>query len=184
MENKQIPKDQAQRDLAINTIDSNVLVSASAGSGKTFIMTQKVAKLVSGEIENCSVPQPISNMMIVTFTRASAKDLKIQVTAALIEAIQKLKDEAFKEKDPKKKEAINEKIDNLKEQMEDVATASISTIDSLCSNIVREYSDLADVDPSFTIMEEDESNLSLEKAIKNVMKELNNNPDEDYSDVS
>ncbi len=180
MENKQIPKDQAQRDLAVNTIDSNVLVSASAGSGKTFIMTQKVAKLVSGEIENCNVPQPISNMMIVTFTRASAKDLKIQVTAALIEAIQKLKDDLFKEKDPQKKEAINAKIDNLKEQMEDVATASISTIDSLCSNIVREYSDLADVDPSFTIMEEDESNLSLAKAIKNVMKELNNNPDEDY----
>ena len=180
MEEKQIPKDQAQRDLAINTIDSNVLVSASAGSGKTFIMTQKVAKLVSGEIANCNVPQPISNMMIVTFTRASAKDLKIQVTATLIEAIQKQKDEYAKEKDPKKKEEINQKIENLKEQMEDVATASISTIDSLCSNIVREYSDLADVDPSYTIMEEDESSLSLAKAIKNVLNNLNNTPDENY----
>ena len=178
--NLEIPKDQAQRDLAINTLDSNVLVSASAGSGKTFIMTQKVAKMVSGSIESSPTPKPITNMMIVTFTRASAKDLKTKVVEAIIKTIQDLKDKYSQEKDNTKKAEINKTIELLKGQMEDVAIASISTIDSLCSNIVREYSSIADVDPSFTVMEEDEANLSLSKAIKNVLRELNKNPDEDY----
>ena len=174
------PKDQKERDLAINTIDSNVLVSASAGSGKTHIMMERVGTMAKGEIENCDTMFDVVKFMIVTFTKASAKELKYKVADTLLEAIQNISSEIKKERDVDKKKQLEDKVVHLKKQMEELPLASISTIHSLCSQIVRQYFQQADVDPAFIVMEEDESELLFNKAVSNVLRNVNESPTEDY----
>ena len=157
-----------EQQAAINSVDKDTLVSASAGSGKTELMMEKVARMVVGGIKGhekeCT---PIKKMMIVTFTKAVARELKVRVVSKLTETMQK--------------PGVDRK--NIIRQIEDVAIANISTIDSLCTNIVRTYFDAAGVDPTFTIMDEDESKLYLNRAIKKVLEEENTMMHQEYIDL-
>ncbi len=165
MEEKTWSKEQLS---AINSVDANTLVSASAGSGKTELMMEKVGRMVVGEIEGHKGKENnIKNMMIVTFTKAVARELKVKVVNKLTETLQKPK--------------VDRK--RIIEQIEDVAIANISTIDSLCTNIVRTYFDEAGVDPTFTIMDEDESKLYLNRAIKKVIEQKNLEMKQEYVDL-
>jgi len=156
MKNKEKKEWSPEQLNAINSVDKDTLVSASAGSGKTELMMEKVSRLVLGKIPNHKEPMGIKKMMIVTFTKAVAKELKVKVVLKLTETMQEEKAKARE----------------IRNQIEDVAIASISTIDSLCTNMVRNYFDVAKVDPTFTIMDEDESALYLNRAINRVI-ELN-----------
>ena len=61
-----------EQNEAINSVDKNTIVSASAGSGKTTIMMERMSRLMSGEI--AKDPVAVQNMLIVTFTNESAKN--------------------------------------------------------------------------------------------------------------
>ena len=56
----------------IEFTENNLLVSAAAGSGKTTVMIQRVCELMTREKE----PVPISKFLIISFTKASASDMK------------------------------------------------------------------------------------------------------------
>ena len=79
-----------EQEEAIKAIGKNALVSASAGSGKTALMMEKVARLViNEEIDGLKEPMHIKNMMIVTFTKAVARELRTKVVKKLTEQIYK-----------------------------------------------------------------------------------------------
>ncbi len=139
---------------AIKSIDKDTLVSASAGSGKTSLMMEKIARMVANEdIDGLKEPKDIKKMMIVTFTREVARELKIKVAGKLLKSIFTYPDKA----------------ERLREQIEDIAIASISTIDSLCSSIVRMYFQKAEVDPAFAVMEQEEADLYFSRAVTKVV---------------
>ncbi|MBE5763569.1 MAG: hypothetical protein E7338_05045 [Clostridiales bacterium] len=140
---------------AIGSIKQNTLVSASAGSGKTSLMMEKIARMVANkDIKGLDKPMQIKNMMIVTFTKEVARELKIKVAGKLVKSIYAYPDEA----------------EHLINQIEDISIASISTIDSLCSSIVRMYFQKADVDPAFTVMEQEEADLYFFRAVTKVLR--------------
>ena len=66
---------------AVNAKNRTLLVSAAAGSGKTYTLTQRIIKAI---IED---GQDITRLLIVTFTRAAAGELKAKISKALGEAI-------------------------------------------------------------------------------------------------
>lgn len=68
-----------QQKQAINTRDKTLLVSAAAGSGKTATLTERIVKKLTDE----NNPSNISKMLIVTFTRLSAADLKRKISNAI-----------------------------------------------------------------------------------------------------
>ena len=74
-EKKEDVKWTDEQKQAISDRGKNLLVSASAGSGKTAVMTQRIVDLVCDE-EN---KVPISKFLIVTFTNASAQDMKLKI---------------------------------------------------------------------------------------------------------
>ena len=87
-----------EQNAAINSIGQNTIVSASAGSGKTTIMMEKVARLISGELvvdDNSKVET--NSMLIVTFTKASARDLKNKTAKKIKALINKTNDEELQE---------------------------------------------------------------------------------------
>ena len=64
----------------IKTLDKNILVSASAGSGKTSTMVEKILQIVKNGVD-------IDNMLIITYTVASANEMKQRLRFAIVGAI-------------------------------------------------------------------------------------------------
>ena len=96
-----------------------VLVSASAGSGKTFVMIEKIISLIlRGEAD-------VSSVLAVTFTNLAAGEMKERLRAALVARINEERDAAARAR--------------LKAQLSEVATADISTLHSFCTNVIRRY---------------------------------------------
>ena len=101
---------------AINTRDKTLLVSAAAGSGKTATLTERIIRSLTDR----QAPADISRMLIVTFTRASAADLKAKISKALSEKM------------------IEDPTDShLASQLVALGSAHISTIDSFYYDIVK-----------------------------------------------
>ncbi len=99
---------------AVDVRDRTLLVSAAAGSGKTYTLTQRIIKAI---IED---GQDLSRLLIVTFTRAAAGELKAKISKALGEAI-----------------AEHPENIHLQRQLIKLGSAHISTIDSFFSEPIR-----------------------------------------------
>lgn len=105
---------EAQRN-AINAPVCDLLVCAAAGSGKTTVLTQRVIESLISE-EN---PVDITKMLIVTFTKASAADLKAKISRAITEKI-----------------GEEQGSSRLRRQLLELDRAQISTIDSFCLRLL------------------------------------------------
>lgn len=125
--------------LAITSRGGNLLVSASAGSGKTTVMIERIVSLLS---EGAS----LDNMLICTFTRASAADMRDKLA-------QKLSERAA---------AGDERAEK---QLVKLPTAEISTLHSWCQRLIRNYFYELGVDPAFEILEEKDAEVALFEAI-------------------
>ena len=79
---------------AIDKRDSNILVSASAGSGKTAVLVERIIEKVLNEFLD------VDKLLVVTFTNAAAQELKEKILNAIYKALET-------ETDPKKKSIIN-----------------------------------------------------------------------------
>lgn len=102
--------------IAINTRDRSVLLSAAAGSGKTATLTQRIIESITSKDD----PLSLDEMLIVTFTRAAAAELRERISSALTSAL-----------------ANDPTNAHLTRQTVLLGSADISTIDSFCLNIVK-----------------------------------------------
>lgn len=101
---------------AINTRGKTLLVSAAAGSGKTATLTERIIRSITREQD----PADLSRLLIVTFTRAAASDLKTKISKALADALAK---------DPANR--------HLASQVMLLESAHICTIDSFYNDILK-----------------------------------------------
>lgn len=125
-------RDQVHRDRICSDLHSNLLVEASAGSGKTSSLTQRI---VAGLREGVYDPQ---RMAAVTFTKKAAAELRGRLRVAL-------EDELLLGSSPRLLTAL-EQLDSI----------FIGTIHSFCSRLLRQYPVEAGVTPGFREIEEDE----------------------------
>ena len=98
--------------------EGKVIVSASAGSGKTKIMVERILRLV------CSEKASISDILAVTFTNKAAAQMKERLRAALLDEI---------------KISSGKKRDYLKSELDALGIAQISTVHSFCGKLIRTY---------------------------------------------
>ena len=124
---------------AIENSGHDILVSASAGSGKTKVLIERIIGKITKE--NISV----ENLLVVTFT--DAKEMKDRLITALQQELQT----AF---DPKLKK-------HLQQQLMQVNTADISTLHAFCMRLIREYYYLLDLDPNFRLLADDTERVLL-----------------------
>ena len=127
-----------KQKLAINTRGKTLLVSAAAGSGKTATLTERIVRSITDE----SNPADISKMLIVTFTRLSAADLKRKISNAISEQL-----------------ANNPTSRHLSRQLVLLESAHICTIDSFYLNIVRENFQRLNLPSNFRLADEGEMAL-------------------------
>ncbi|MBQ2000399.1 MAG: UvrD-helicase domain-containing protein, partial [Clostridia bacterium] len=137
----------------------NVLVSAAAGSGKTAVLTQRVIDRVL----NGDNPIDIDRLLVVTFTNASAAEMRKRIS----DALQKVIDED------------KENIRAAKQKML-LESASICTTDSFCNNLVRENFTQLDIKPDFNIAASSQLALFSDSAMNEVIDGYYANDDEDF----
>lgn len=133
---------KAQRR-AIESDESCILVSASAGSGKTTVMIERILRLID---EGASLNQ----MVICTFTKAAAADMRGKLLNKL-----------------SKKAADGDK--NATSALKMLPSAEISTIHSWCNRLIKTYFYLADIDPAMELMDEVARGLMLSSCVDEVV---------------
>ena len=114
-----MPNWNPQQLKAIQTKDKNIMVSASAGSGKTTVLIARLMDLVVKD------RVPIDAILAMTFTEAAASEMKKRLAASLQKAYEETKD-------PEERAYITR-------QLTSIQTAHISTIHSFCLSILQEY---------------------------------------------
>ena len=138
-----------------NVIDyrgKNMLVSASAGTGKTTVMIERIATLIAEGVD-------ISQIVVVTFTNLAAAEMKNRLAAKLLE---------------------RRGDRRIAEQLEKLDNAAICTIDSFCSDLLRNYFYVVDIDPAFTILDSVTVASLRKNALDDVFREYFKSGDESF----
>ncbi len=139
---------------------SNVLVSASAGSGKTTTMIEKILDLVVNK------HIPLNKLLIVTYTKASASELKVKLYNKLSERISKEDDLKL--------------VDFLNEQLENIETSEIGTVHSVCKKIIKKYFYAIEQDTNFILLDSSEEVYLFGTATANVFNKLIGDNDDNF----
>ena len=147
---------------AIDERGRTLLVSAAAGSGKTAVLTERIIRMLT----DTEHPADISRMLIVTFTRAAAGELRARIAKALSETI-----------------ALSEQKDYLSRQLMLLGSASISTIDSFYYDLVRANFQEANFPASVRLADETEL-LALRRELMNEVVDEMYAENADFSLVS
>ncbi len=135
---------------AIYERSKNLLVSAAAGSGKTAVLVERVIQTLLDEEE----PLDVDRLLILTFTKAAAGEMKERIRHAIEEEL-------------KKRPASH----HLRRQLLLLPGAAISTFHSFCMDLVKRYAYRLQMDPNFRILDEAEERLLRQEVLENLLEE-------------
>jgi len=127
-----------EQKLAINTTGCNLLVSASAGTGKTSVLVGRIINLIADQ-EN---PVDLDRLLVVTFTNAAAAEMRGRIGQSLAEELDR---KPFSRR--------------LRRQLQLINMSSIGTIHSFCLDLIRQNFFKIRLDPAMRVLGEDEAAL-------------------------
>ena len=139
----------------------SLLVSAAAGSGKTAVLVQRIIGMVTDPIH----PIDIDRLLVMTFTRAAAGEMKDRLQKAL-----------------EKEVLAHPQDEHLLRQLNLIHAAQITTIDGFCAWLLKNYFHLIDLDPGFRIAEEGECRLLRADVMQELLEEHYADPDPRFTE--
>ena len=132
----------------------NLLVSAAAGSGKTFTLVERIVQNIEkGKYR-------VDELLIVTFTNAAAAEMRERIEKKLMDKIESHPD--------------------IARQLVLLPSASISTMHSFCQRLIRENFAVADVDPKFRLLNEQERELMRQRVVRELVERKYETQDEAF----
>lgn len=137
-------KRTAEQIEAIYSSGQNILVSASAGSGKTFVMVQRIIDQILRGVS-------IQELFISTFTVKAAGELKERLEKELSKVLKESQDEELKQ--------------HLAQQLAAIATADIGTMDSFTQKLLNKYGYLLGLAPNFRILQSASEQTMLQNEV-------------------
>ncbi len=146
----------------ITTHDRDLLVAAAAGSGKTAVLVERIIGMISDEAH----PVDVDRLLIVTFTKAAAAEMRERIGSAIAKKVQE-----------------NPENRHLRRQEALLHNAQITTIDSFCSFILKNNFNDIGLDPDFRTMEEGEKKLMLQDSMAEILEEFYAGGEEDFYHV-
>lgn len=147
---------------AICQTEGDLLVSASAGTGKTAVLVQRIVGLVCDR-EN---PTGLDRLLVVTFTEAAAGEMRRKIAAALRDLLSATPHDAA-----------------LRRQLVLVDHAQISTIHAFCNTLVRRHFHALGIDPEAAVMDEQDAALLRSEVMDQVVEDaLRDDPDLRFAD--
>ncbi len=139
----------AKQKIAIDECDSNILVSSSAGTGKTGVLSGRVIRILHDYLsKKTNKKGTLSRLLILTFTEAAAHNMAVRIKGEL------------------------KKYPELESELKLVDSADICTFDSFYQKIVRKYFYLLGIKETFEIIDESVLKFELRKLIDSKFDEL------------
>ncbi|WP_407350130.1 helicase-exonuclease AddAB subunit AddA [Lactococcus garvieae] len=140
-----------EQEEAIYSQGHNILVSASAGSGKTFVMANRIVEKIKSGID-------IESLFISTFTKKAAAELRMRLEKDLKKASYKSQDSVEKQR--------------IKLALQKLPHADIGTMDSFTQKLLRENFNRVDIDPNFRILaDQTESDLLKQEVFDDLVEQ-------------
>ena len=133
---------------AIHAQNQNILVSAAAGSGKTTVMVEKIKETLIRHPE-----ASISQFLVITFTRDAAQNMKDKLRDLLENASQ---------------QGVNQASKALSE----IETATISTIHSFCTQLLKEYNDNAGATMNPRVLKDAEKKHIMDECFSDAAEQI------------
>ena len=148
-----------EQEQAIYEKNTNILVAAAAGSGKTAVLVERIInKIINENID-------IDKLLVVTFTNAAASEMRERVLNAIYEKLEN-----------------DSENQNLQRQITLLNKASICTIDSFCLDVVRNhFYKLDNVSPNFRIGDTTEIELLKQEIIEEIFEKKYEEEDKDFN---
>ena len=144
-----MPRWTEEQSLAIDKDNTNIIVSAGAGSGKTAVLTARVIRKLKDGID-------VNKLLVLTFTNEAAGEMKDRIRRAI-------KDE-----------------ESLKEQLDLLDSAYITTFDSFALSILKKYHYLLNVPKNISIIDSSIIEIKKRKIIDSIFEELYNKQDNSF----
>ena len=136
---------------AITHVGGDLLVSAAAGSGKTAVLAERCARLVTMDSPERS---SVDRLLVLTFTEAAANEMRTRIGQAIRKKIADLH---------------GADRSDLHRQAAMIERAGISTLHAFCMRTLRAYFHEARVDPAFEIMDDDEGAMLRDEVLTAVL---------------
>lgn len=143
---------------AINSLDGTILVSAAAGSGKTAVLVERIIE----RITRPQNPSSVDRLLVVTFTKAAASEMKNRLSDAISKRLEKDPSNVF-----------------LKRQKLYLSEAQVCTMDSFCGRLVKENFELLSISPDFIMLSDNENKIVLSEAADEILNDIYENGSED-----
>ena len=141
-----MPQWTEEQRRAIETRGRNILLSAAAGSGKTTVLVERVLRLVT------EAGADVDRMLVVTFTRAAASDMRAKLSRSLNE-----------------RAAAGDA--RCRDQLLKLDRASISTLHAFCADFLRVNFESAGVDPAFRVLDDAVNERLRDEALDQALEE-------------
>lgn len=141
----------------IDLRNRNILVSAAAGSGKTAVLVERILQKITEDKVD------IDKLLIVTFTNAAAAEMRERIRDAIEKKLEEEPENA-----------------HLQRQFTLVHNAQITTIDSFCLYVIRNYFYKIDLEPNFRVADEGELSLLKSDVMENMLEAYYAEGQEDF----
>lgn len=148
---------------AIYARGGSVLVSAAAGSGKTAVLVERVIQMVCDSAH----PVGLDRLLIVTFTKAAAAEMRERIGQALADCLAQDPENAY-----------------LLRQQILLPSAEICTMDSFCNTLVKQQFHALGISPDFRILDDSERRAMEEDAVSECVAELYNQGGEVFENLT
>ena len=143
-----------KQQLAVNTIDKNVLLDASAGTGKTTVLVNRFVNILDkGDFSRIRPGEVLSSIVAITFTKKASNELKERVSKLIYE---RAKTDA-----------------SFKSYYNNMPSANVSTVHQFAFKMLKAFPLLAKIDPRAQVIEEDEADELLDRAVREALDEKN-----------
>lgn len=148
---------------AIEIRNKNILVSAAAGSGKTAVLVERIKQLILRD------RVPLDRMLIVTFSNAAASEMREKI----VEAISRELDGSGE---------TPQKMSFLREQLNLIHRANISTFHAFSMEVIRRYFYLINIEPNFKICDEAQKTILQAEAMEQLFSGQFESGSQDFID--
>jgi len=132
----------AAQQEAISTLDRNLLVLASAGTGKTYVLVRRFLYILEHK------DWPVSALVALTFTKMAAQEMRVRI---------------LREVDERKQRAAPGSVWHRRSA--EMSQLQVSTVHSFCERVLRLHAVEAGIDPDFTVLAEDDVEPLQKQAI-------------------
>ncbi|OPG96521.1 helicase-exonuclease AddAB subunit AddA [Chryseobacterium mucoviscidosis] len=142
---------------AISQSGEDILVAAAAGSGKTAVLVERIIRKIADPSRGFSVDR----LLVATFTKAAAAEMKQRIREALERALEEQPAE-----------------EHLRKQLSLLGRASITTLHSFCMEVIRRYYQQIPLNPAFRILNENEAEIMRQELLEELFEEKYGEEDE------